>query len=147
MQAVIEAMASREDALLTMRTLNSQHESKVKTMAELDQQAGLVVGGDRGKMRKANELRNEVSTLEQSIATAEGEYQKIKEVNFSELKRFRSQKNKDFTAMVHSLACVQAAYAERSAEVWLVVAKDLGASEQQLIEARDPPRRTAMRFD
>lgn len=143
----MKAMTCREEALLTMQTLNVQHEAKLKLISELDQQAGQVVGGDRNKIRKANDLRNEVSTLEQSISTAEGEYKKIKDVNFSELERFRSQKNKDFTAMVHSLACVQAAYAERSAEVWLVVAKDLGASEQQLAEARDPPRRTGMRFD
>lgn len=147
MQAVLKAMAAREEALLTHQTLKSQHQARVRLAEDLESQAAQVVGGDRSKARRASDVRNDVSTLEHSIEAADAEYSKIKKINFEEMDRYCAQKNKDFTAMLHSLACVQAAYADRSAEVWLQVAKELGATEEQVAEARNPPKRSGIRFD
>ncbi|GMH38963.1 hypothetical protein BSKO_06861 [Bryopsis sp. KO-2023] len=147
MPAVLKALATREQALLTLQTLEAQYEARAKLVEDLDNQASLVVGGDRGKVRKANDVRNEINTLEHSIQAARAEYDKLKKVNRDELSRFQSQKKKDFTAMLHSLACVQAAYAERSSDVWLMVAKELGATEEQLYEAKTVPVQAGIRFD
>jgi len=136
MPSVQRALTSREEAMLTVQTLESQRVMKSKTVEELESASDSVLGGDRGKVKKLSAVRAEVSGLESSLMAARAEYEKIKTVNLQELERFKAQKARDFMEMLRSLACVQEAYAERSADVWVTVARELGATDQEVSEAR-----------
>lgn len=72
-----------------------------------------------------------------TVDAAQTEYNRIKDVNFAEIQRYENQRESDFLAMLHSLACVQAAYADRCAEVWIGIARDLGASYEEINIARE----------
>lgn len=82
-------------------------------------------------------MKNEIASMELTIKAAQDTYDDIKNINESELKRFQTSKENDFRSMVHSIACVQAAFADRSAEVWVNVAKDLGATKEQIDETQN----------
>lgn len=122
--------------MLTLQTLQSQQLVKAKNAEGLKSAAEAAIGGDRGKTRRAQSIESELKVLDSSVLAATVEYQKIKTVNLQELERFKLQKSKDFRQMLQSFACVQAAYAERSAEVWVAVARELGATDQQVAESR-----------
>jgi hypothetical protein len=97
-------------------------------------------GGDRAKQKQIEELRLEVSRLEISIGVAKGEYDKIKATNGSETARFVSERRCEYMAMVENLAATQVAASERFLEVWLQVARELGATQEQLAAVRQPAR-------
>ncbi|CAD7698032.1 unnamed protein product [Ostreobium quekettii] len=136
MPSVQRALATREQAMLTLQTLQSQQVAKEKAVEDMEGGGERPVTGDRGKLRRMETMKSEIAGLESSVMAAKAEYEKIKAVNFQEVERFKAQKAADFTEMLCSLACVQAAYAERSAEVWASVARELGATEQQVAESR-----------
>ncbi|CAD7703522.1 unnamed protein product, partial [Ostreobium quekettii] len=135
MPSVHRALTSREQAMLTLQTLQSQKVAKEKAVKEMET-SDKPLAGERAKIRRLEMFKAEIAGLENSAMAAKAEYEKIKAVNFQEMERFRAQKAADFTEMLRSLACVQAAYAERSAEVWVSVARELGATEQQVGETR-----------
>lgn len=136
MPSVQRALTAREQAMLTLQTLQSQQLVKTKSAVGLKSAAEAAVGGDRGKARRAQSIESDLEMLQVSVSDATAEYTKIKDVNLQELERFKLQKAKDFTQMLRSFSCVQAAYAERSAEVWVAVARELGATDQQVAESR-----------
>lgn len=76
-----------------------------------------------------------MAILDETVAAAEKEYDRVKTANFTDLQRYEKQREADFVGMVYSLARVQAAYAERSAEVWIEIAKALGADDDQIRQA------------
>ena len=97
-------------------------------------------GGDRAKQKQIEDLRLEISRLEISINVAKGEYDKIKTANNSETARFVSERRAEYMSMVENLAATQVAASERFLEVWLQVARELGAGQEQLAAVRQPAK-------
>jgi len=141
MPAVVRGLMSREHQLLTCHTLEGDLEARKKSLHDLEAGVTKVTfGGDRAKQKQIEDLRLEISRLEISIGVAKGEYDKIKTANNTETARFISERRAEYMSMVENLAATQVAASERFLEVWLQVARELGASQEQLAAVRQPAK-------
>jgi hypothetical protein len=69
-----------------------------------------VLGGDKGKAKRADDLRTEVSQLELSIGAAAAEYARIRDINREELARFTKERRAEYGAMVENFAATQVGF-------------------------------------
>jgi len=136
MPSIQRALAARDYALLTLQVVKKQRASRQKRLEELKTLNEKKLGGYASKTRRIKYVSEQIETLDETVSAAEQEYERVKIANFKDLERYDKQRAEDFVAMVHSLACVQAAYAERCAEVWVEIAKALGADADQVQTAR-----------
>ena len=60
---------------------------------------------------------DQITILNETVTAAEREYDRVKTANYTDIERYEQQRETDFLRMMESLACVQSAYAESSAEV------------------------------
>eukprot|EP00878_Enallax_costatus_P044804 GHUV01053557.1.p1 GENE.GHUV01053557.1~~GHUV01053557.1.p1 ORF type:complete len:166 (+),score=67.33 GHUV01053557.1:490-987(+) len=126
MPAAVRGYMSREHQMLTWHTLEGDLEAKQKTLAEMD----------KTKVKRVEELRNDISCLELSIGAARAEYDKIKAANLSETARFAAERRAEYMQMLENFTATQVAAAERSAEVWVQLAGELGATADELAAVR-----------
>lgn len=136
MPAVTKGLGSREHQLLTSITLDNDLESKKKQITDLEVAGAKVFGGDQSKLRRVADLRSDVAKLELSVQAAHAEYDKIMTVNMQELTRLRTDTYRDYLAMMTSFVTVSAAASERCLEYWLVLARELGASDADVTRAK-----------
>mmetsp|Transcript_9103 Transcript_9103/g.22915 ORF Transcript_9103/g.22915 Transcript_9103/m.22915 type:complete len:133 (+) Transcript_9103:1020-1418(+) len=85
-----------------------------------------VFGGDKNRTRKISDLQHALSALEAAQQAGTAEYERVKLRNTQELARYKSDKSEDFHNMLVGFARVQAAFAERSFNVWMGVAEEFG---------------------
>ncbi|KIY99426.1 hypothetical protein MNEG_8536 [Monoraphidium neglectum] len=142
MPAVLRGLTSREHALVTHATLESDLAARNKALADLQLAGAKVFGGDKAKAKRAEDLRTEIAQLELSIGSARAEYEKIAEINRSELERFGRERRAEYTAMVENFAATQVAASERLLEVWLQLAGELGAAPAELAAIRQSAPRS-----
>eukprot|EP00882_Tetradesmus_deserticola_P031814 GHRQ01035987.1.p1 GENE.GHRQ01035987.1~~GHRQ01035987.1.p1 ORF type:complete len:138 (+),score=70.31 GHRQ01035987.1:187-600(+) len=117
---------SREHQMLTWHTLEGDLEAKQKALAETD----------KSKVKRVDDLRTDISRLELSIGAAKAEYDKIKAANVAETARFAAERRAEYSAMLENFTATQVAAAERTAEVWVQLAAELGASPDELAAVR-----------
>jgi len=130
--AVKKAMAHRTDALLTAQTLEAEVASKKQRITRLDEQRAKVFGGDKARQRKIDELTREVEAAEASHGAALEEFERIKGRNKDEWDRYTQERSSDLISMLQGTARVQASYNERSYAIWMQVAEELGATQDDL---------------
>jgi len=120
------AFREREDARVTVAALAEDHEEKKRRVAQLEEQSSKVFGGDKNRTRKISDLQHALSALEAAQQAGTAEYERVKLRNTQELARYKSDKSEDFHNMLVGFARVQAAFAERSFNVWMGVAEEFG---------------------
>jgi len=125
-QAVRWAMRERDSARVTVATIEAELDDKQKRVGALEEQSSKIFGGDKNRTRKISELQHTVSALEAAKDAANAEYDRVKSRNISEIARYKTEKTEDFMGMLVGFARVQAAFAERSFNVWLGVAEEFG---------------------
>jgi hypothetical protein len=119
-----------------------------------------VFGGDKNRTRKISDLQHTLGALEAAQQAGTAEYERVKTRNLQELTRFKAEKKEDFHNMLVSpgnaclrtqcrftlalaskfigrvgacqvgFARVQAAFAERSFNVWMGVAEEFGMAAE-----------------
>ena len=136
MPKAVKGLKHREKQLLTADTLEAELTRANRSISDLEAANAKVLGGDPVRLRKMEELKGEVVKLEQSIAAAHAEYEKIKSANFKEMSRLQSDMRQDLSHMLRQFAAGQAASAGRSLEVWLQAASELGVDPSELDEIR-----------
>mmetsp|Transcript_17683 Transcript_17683/g.49470 ORF Transcript_17683/g.49470 Transcript_17683/m.49470 type:complete len:564 (-) Transcript_17683:1848-3539(-) len=124
--AVRWAMRERDSARVTVATIEAELDDKQKRVGALEEQSSKIFGGDKNRTRKISELQHTVSALEAAKDAANAEYDRVKSRNISEIARYKTEKTEDFMGMLVGFARVQAAFAERSFNVWLGVAEEFG---------------------
>ncbi|KAF6260499.1 hypothetical protein COO60DRAFT_1684872 [Scenedesmus sp. NREL 46B-D3] len=87
-------------------------------------------------VKRVDELRTDVARLELSIGAAKAEYDKIKAANVAETARFAAERRAEYSVMLENFTATQVAAAERTAEVWVQLAAELGASPEELAAVR-----------
>ncbi|KAI8464908.1 MAG: hypothetical protein J3K34DRAFT_438762 [Monoraphidium minutum] len=143
MPAVLRGLTSREHALVTHVTLEADLVARQQALAELQVAGAKVFGGDKAKAKRAEDLRSEIAQLELSIGSARTEYERIADINRSELERFGRERRAEYAAMVENFAATQVAASERLLEVWLQLAGELGAAPAELGAIRQSAPRSA----
>ncbi|PNW78052.1 hypothetical protein CHLRE_10g462300v5 [Chlamydomonas reinhardtii] len=136
MPAAHKGLRAREKALLTADTLQADLEARRRAIGDLEAAGAKVLGGDAAKAKKVAELSGDVSVLEQSIAAARSQYDKIKDVNRQEMSRLQCELRGDLLAMAQHYGAVMEAAARRDTEIWLQAATELGATPAQLAAAK-----------
>eukprot|EP00210_Caulerpa_lentillifera_P003070 g2932.t1 len=134
--SVHRALTCRDQAFLTFQVVEAQRDRRKKVLDDLNAINEKKLGGYASKTRQIKVVSEQVDMMTTTVDAAQSEYNRIKEVNFTEIERYEKQRESDFMTMLHSLACVQAAYADRCAEVWVGIARDLGASYEEINAAR-----------
>ncbi|KAG2491671.1 hypothetical protein HYH03_010040 [Edaphochlamys debaryana] len=138
MPAALKGLRAREKAMLTADTLQADLEGRRRAISDLEAAGAKVLGGDAAKAKKVADLSGDVSVLEQSIVAAKARYEDIKAINQRELSRLHGDLRSDLLSSLHSYAAVMQAASLRNTEIWLQAASELGASPEQLAEARAP---------
>jgi len=133
---VLRGLTSREHALVTQQTLEADLAARQKALVDLELAGSKVFGGDKGKAKRAEDLKTEAAQLDLSVGAARSEYERIKDINKSELERFGRERRAEYAVMVENFAATQVAACERVLEVWLQLAGELGASPAELAEIR-----------
>ena len=116
--AVVDAMREREAALVTVDSIRDDIAKKAAALSAAEEST------DPGKVRKSQTLRNELASLEAACDAAEAEYEKVKNRNVTELQRWRSERQAEFTRMSAAYARVAALFQERTGEVWRGASED-----------------------
>jgi len=139
MPPAIKGLTTREEQLLTATTLQADMDSRNNSIREIEASNAKVLGGavDQKQARRLEELRNDVSKLEYSLAAASAEYERIAAVNQQELVRLQAEQKEDMLRMAHAFTTTQVMRAERDAEVWLSLAGELGATPEALGSIRE----------
>ncbi|XP_041990697.1 sorting nexin 2B-like [Salvia splendens] len=127
MLAVNIAFSDRASAFLTVQTLLSELSSLHSRIEKLEAASSKIFGGDRSRIRKIEELRENIRITENAKSSAAREYKRIKENNKTELERLEKEKHDDFVNMLKGLIVNQAGYAEKMANVWETVAEETSA--------------------
>jgi len=138
--AIRIALRERDAARITVATIEAELQEKKKRVSNLEEQSSKVFGGDKNRTRKISELQQTVSSLEAACDASRAEYERVKSRNLSEMERYKSEKTENFMGMLIGFARVQAAFAERSFNVWLGVAEEFGAAAE--IAAKLSPGRS-----
>eukprot|EP00198_Chlamydomonas_reinhardtii_P009086 XP_001698423.1 predicted protein [Chlamydomonas reinhardtii] len=99
--------------------LGADLEARRRAIGDLEAAGAKVLGGDAAKAKKVAELSGDVSVLEQSIAAARSQYDKIKDVNRQEMSRLQCELRGDLLAMAQHYGAVMEAAARRDTEIWL----------------------------
>ncbi|KAF5835184.1 hypothetical protein DUNSADRAFT_7774, partial [Dunaliella salina] len=125
--------------LLIDTTLRADMGSRNNSIRDIEASNAKVLGGavDPKQARRLEELRNDVSKLEYSLAAASAEYERIASVNQQEFVRLQAEQKEDMQRMVHAFTTTQVMRAERDAEVWLSLAGELGAKPEALNTIRE----------
>ncbi|KAI5074214.1 hypothetical protein GOP47_0010175 [Adiantum capillus-veneris] len=124
MQSINTAFKDRSTALLTVQTLISEVTALNAKIEKLKVASSKVFGGDKSRDRKIEESKEALVTMEESRDSATREYNRIKEVNKSELERFDCDRERDFSEMVKGYILTQVGYAEKIANVWSRAAEE-----------------------
>jgi len=124
------AFRERDNARLTVAALEEDHEDKKKRVSQLEDQSSKVFGGDKNRTRKISDLQHTLGALEAAQQAGTAEYERVKTRNLQELTRFKAEKKEDFHNMLVGFARVQAAFAERSFNVWMGVAEEFGMAAE-----------------
>ncbi|XP_041993308.1 sorting nexin 2B-like [Salvia splendens] len=127
MLAVNNAFSDRANAFLTVQTLLSELSSLHSRIEKLEAASSKIFGGDRSRIRKIDELRENIRITENAKSSAAREYERIKENNKTELERLEKEKHDDFVNMLKGFIVNQAGYAEKMANVWETVAEETSA--------------------
>jgi hypothetical protein len=80
-----------------------------------------VFGGDKQHQKRMEDLQREIAQCEASVRAAMAEYSRIRGRNADEWERLQRERQADFAVMLSGFARVEAAFAERSASIWLQV--------------------------
>lgn len=80
MLAVNNAFADRSSAFLTVQTLLSELSSLNSRIEKLEAASSKIFGGDRSRIRKIEELRENIRVTENAKVCAVREYEQIKVV-------------------------------------------------------------------
>ncbi|XP_057804716.1 sorting nexin 2B-like isoform X2 [Salvia miltiorrhiza] len=124
MLAVNNAFSDRSSAFLTVQTLLSELSSLHSRIEKLEAASSKIFGGDRSRIRKIEELRENIRVTENAKSSAVRDYERIKENNRNELERLEKEKHDDFVNMLKGFIVNQAGYAEKMANVWETVAEE-----------------------
>ncbi|OAY85729.1 Sorting nexin 2B [Ananas comosus] len=124
MLAVRSAFSDRASALLTVQTLVSDLSSIQARVEKLETASSKVFGGDRWRLHKIEELKETIRATEDAKTFALREYERIKEINRSELERLDRERHDDFLSMLKGFVVNQVGYAEELASVWAKVADE-----------------------
>jgi hypothetical protein len=124
LQAALEAMREREDALLTVHDIEDALERKRGAIVALEEAASRAMG-DATRDRKLTGLRNDLAALDAALSSANTEYERVRSRNASELDRWKAERAHDFLRLGRAYCQVTALYGERLAGVWGTVAADL----------------------
>lgn len=124
MHSINTAFKDRSTALLTVQTLITEVSSVNTRIEKLKVASSKIFGGDKTRDRKIEDLKEALLTIEESRDSATREYERIKEINRSELERFDHERERDFLEMVKGYVLTQAGYAEKIANVWSTTAED-----------------------
>lgn len=119
--AVIDALREREDALLTVQSLEDDLGGRKREMSQLEEATVQnMSNGDNGRSSRVGKLRDEVEGLEAAVAAARAEYERVKERNLSELRRWRLERGQNLKKVAQGLARIQTLLAERQGQMWSV---------------------------
>ena len=110
--AVVQALKERESALVTVDSIREDIAKKSVALSAAEESMEV------GNVKKAQNLRNEVASLEAACDAAEAEYERVKSRNQSELLRWRGERQAELKRMVEVYARVAAQFEERAADVW-----------------------------
>lgn len=133
MLAVNIAFSDRSNALLTVQTLLSELSSLNSRIEKLEAASSKIFGGDRSRIRKIEELKETVKVTEDAKSCAVREYERIKEINKTELERLDKERRDDFLSMLKGFVVNQAGYAEKMANVWEMVAEETSVYAKDVI--------------
>ncbi|DBA90824.1 hypothetical protein WJX77_010125 [Trebouxia sp. C0004] len=128
--AASKALKEREAALLTLHAIEADLEKRRHTIIAIEEEGQKVFGGDKAKLRKTDNLKNEVAGLEAAVQAAGQEYDRVKLRNTQEVSRWKDSRIKDFDGMLDNFTRIMAAYEDRSLSVWLEVAEQFGVTRQ-----------------
>lgn len=128
--AASKALKEREAALLTLHAIEADLEKRRHTIVAIEEEGQKVFGGDKAKLRKTDNLKNEVAGLEAAVQAAGQEYDRVKLRNTQEVSRWKESRIQDFDGMLDNFAKIMAAYEDRSLSVWLEVAEQFGVTRQ-----------------
>lgn len=119
----IDALNERETALLTMKSLKEDIDKRRLNIEVLEHSSG--APGDPNKARKVQDLHNEIASLEAALETADVEYQKIKDRNELELRRWRGGRHDKFSGMANSIGNIESTLYERISELSKALAEEI----------------------
>eukprot|EP01026_Neomeris_dumetosa_P059492 TRINITY_DN55589_c0_g1_i4.p2 TRINITY_DN55589_c0_g1~~TRINITY_DN55589_c0_g1_i4.p2 ORF type:complete len:212 (-),score=32.60 TRINITY_DN55589_c0_g1_i4:573-1208(-) len=125
MPAVLEALAVREGALLTMQTLESETAAKKAKLVEL---GGPNKMSQDARLKRQANLQDDLEALKVATESANNEYERIKLRNQQDLTQLRKQQEMEFIDMLVKFSQVQETFWSFVSSGWKQLAKDLGAS-------------------
>lgn len=138
MQSVHTAFGDRSNALLTVQTLMTEIASLNTRIEKLAAASSKVFGGDKSRIQKMEELKEALKTTELARDTAIREYERIKDINYKELDRCESERQRNFLEMVKGFVHNQVGYAEKIASVWVKVTEESSPQGSKLPETQIP---------
>lgn len=128
--AASKALKEREAALLTLHAIEADLEKRRHSIVAIEEEGQKVFGGDKAKLRKTDNLKNEVAGLELAVQAASQEYDRVKTRNTQEVSRWKESRVQDFDAMLDNFAKIMSAYEDRTLSVWLEVAEQFGVTRE-----------------
>ncbi|GAB2286066.1 hypothetical protein Dimus_020490 [Dionaea muscipula] len=129
--AARNAFAARSSALLTVQTLQSEFSSLQSRVAKLEAGSSRVIGGDKARINRIEELKEAMRHTEEATIYAIKEYEQIKENNISELGRLDLEQRTDLLIMLKGFVNNQVNCAEKLASLWAKLAEDTSGYSNQ----------------
>ncbi|XP_024516111.1 sorting nexin 2B-like [Selaginella moellendorffii] len=124
LQSAQYAFADRDNALLTVQTLLSDISMMHARAEKHSAAASKVFGGDKGRNKKIDDLKDSIRMTEEACECAQQKYNQIKDHNRTEIERLEATKQSEFFNMIHGFVQSQVGYAERIAKEWTRVAEE-----------------------
>lgn len=127
--AIMRAMNERQSALVTLKTLEADLARKRQNLADVEQQ-----GVDDKNTAKVEALRSDVQQLQAAVNSARQEYDLLVARNQEDVERLADQQSSELLDMVQQYTEVNAKYYKKVADIFMGLAKELGCTEDDLLE-------------
>ncbi|XP_024005717.1 sorting nexin 2A [Eutrema salsugineum] len=106
--------------------------SSLQARAEkLEAASSKVLGGDKSKIRKIEELKETIKVTKDAKNVAIREYERIKDNNRFEVERLDGERRADFMNMMKGFVVNQVGYAEKISNVWAKVAEETSQYDRE----------------